>query len=115
MIKHTFLKNSRKNQGISQAFIAEKIGVSRASYIEIEKGAKELTISQANKIAEIFNVSLDELISGKIMLDIKVSLQDKSEKVKKEKQEIRIDVPQKSLKRCCFIYWGRSAVNLMWE
>jgi len=97
MIKHTFLQNSRKNQGLSQAFVAEKIGVSRASYIGIEKGAKELTLSQANKIAEIFNISLEEFISGKTMPDIKVSIQDKSEK--KEKQEIRIDVPQKNLKK----------------
>ena len=97
MIKHTFLLELRKNHGVSQAFVAEKIGVSRASYIEIEKGAKELTLSQANKIAEIFNISLEELISGKMMPDIKVSIQDKSEK--KEKQEIRIDVPQKNLKK----------------
>ena len=97
MIKHTFLLELRKNQGISQAFVAEKIGVSRASYIEIEKGAKELTLSQANKIAEILNISLEELISGKTISDIKVSIQDKSEK--KEKQEIRIDVPQKNLKK----------------
>ena len=97
MIKHTFLLELRKSNGISQAFVAEKIGVSRASYIEIEKGAKELTLSQAKKIAEIFNVSLDELISGKTMPAIKVSIQDKPEK--KEKQEIRIDVPQKNLKK----------------
>ena len=77
MIKYIFLQNSRKNLGLSQAYIAEKIGVSRASYIEIEKGKKELTLSQANKIAEIFNISLDELISGETMLDIKVSLQEK--------------------------------------
>ncbi len=105
MIKHTFLLELRKNQGISQAFVAEKIGVSRASYIEIEKGAKELTLSQANTIAKIFNISLAELISGKTMAEIKVSLQDKSEKKEKPfghvhgKQEIRIDVPQKNLKK----------------
>src|SRR3989338_3480381 len=97
MIKHTFLLELRKSNGISQAFVAEKIGVSSASFIEIEKGAKELTLSQANKIAGIFNISLEELISGKMMPDIKVSIQDKSEK--KEKQEIRIDVPQKNLKK----------------
>ncbi len=97
MIKHTFLLELRNIQGISQAFVAEKIGVSRASYIEIEKGAKDLTLSQANKIVKILNVSLDELISGKTLPDIKVSIQDKSEKT--EKQEIRIDVPQKNLKK----------------
>jgi len=97
MIKHAFLLELRKNQGISQSFVAEKISVSRASYIEIEKGKKELTLSQASKIAEIFNISLEELISGKIISDIKVSIQDESDK--KEKQEIRIDVPQKNLKK----------------
>ncbi|MEK7175272.1 MAG: type II toxin-antitoxin system antitoxin SocA domain-containing protein [Patescibacteria group bacterium] len=97
MIKNTFLIELRNNQGISQAFVAEKIGVSRASYIEIEKGAKELTISQANKIAEIFNVTLIELISGKQISCIKVSLKDNAEK--KKKQEIRVDVPQKNLKK----------------
>lgn len=97
MIKHTFLLELRNNQGLSQAFVAEKIGVSRASYIEIEKGTKELTLSQANKIAEIFNISLNELISGKINSKIEVSLQEKENK--KEKQETRIDVPQKNLKK----------------
>lgn len=97
MIKHTFLLELRNNQGISQAFVAEKIGVSRASYIEIEKGAKELTLSQANKIAEIFNITLTELISGKQVSNIRVSIKDTIDK--KEKQEIRIDVPQKNLKK----------------
>ncbi len=97
MIKHTFLLEMRNNQGISQAFVAEKIGVSRASYIEIEKGAKELTLSQAQTIAEIFNITLAELISGKEISDVKVSINNKPEK--KEKQGIRIDVPQKNLKK----------------
>src|SRR3989344_646889 len=97
MIKHTFLKNSRKNQGLSQAFIAEKIGVSRASYIEIEKGAKELTLSQADTIAEIFNITLIELISGKKISDVKVSINDIPER--KQKQKIRIDVPQSNVKK----------------
>ncbi len=97
MIKHTFLLELRNNQGISQAFVAEKIGVSRASYIEIEKGAKELTLSQANTIAEIFNITLAELISGEKISEIKVSMNEATDK--KVKQEIRIDVPQKNLKK----------------
>ena len=97
MVKHTFLLELRKNHGISQAFVAEKIGVSRASYIEIEKGAKELTLSQAHTIAEIFNITLAELISGEKIFEVKVSINDTPEK--KEKQEIRIDVPQKNLKK----------------
>ena len=97
MIKHTFLIELRKNQGVSQAFMAKKIGLSRASYIEIENGAKELTLSQANKIAEIFHITLSELISGEKISSIKVSINDVVEK--KEKQEMRIDIPQKNLKK----------------
>ena len=97
MIKHTFLLELRKDQGISQAFVAEKIGVSRASYIEIEKGAKELTISQANTIAEVFNITLSDLISGEKPEFVKVSLS--KEVSKKGVCEVRIDVPQKNLKK----------------
>ncbi len=101
MIKHTFLIELRKISKISQAFVAEKIGVSRASYIEIEKGAKELTLSQASTIAKIFNITLAELISGEKISDIKVSFNATPEKKAKkiDRQEIRIDVPQKNLKK----------------
>ena len=97
MIKPTFLLELRKANRLSQAFIAKSIGLSRQSYIEVEKGVKELTISQAQKIAEIFNISLETLIAGRKTSDIKVSF-DKEEK-KKETQEVRIDVPQKNLKK----------------
>ncbi len=97
MISHVFLLELRNNQGLSQAFVAEKIGVSRASYIEIEKGVKELTLSQANKIAKIFNITLADLISGKRAVDVRVSVKDVVDN--EEVREIRIDVPQKNLKK----------------
>lgn len=97
MIKHTFLLEMRKTNNLSQAFVAKEIGISRQSYMEIEKGAKELTLSQAERIAEIFNLSLSALITGKKTSDIEVSF--KKEKKKEELQEIRIDVPQKNLKK----------------
>lgn len=105
MIKPTFLLEMRNSQGVTQDFVARKIGVSRASYIEIEKGTKELTLSQANTIAEIFNITFAELISGEKSSDIKVSIKDSPEKENKsldladDKQQIRIDVPQKNLKK----------------
>ena len=80
MIKHTFLLELRKINNLSQAFMAQKICVSRASYIEIEKGTKELTLSQAQKIAEIFNLSLEALIAGKKNSEIKIFLRKKKKK-----------------------------------
>ncbi|KKR79671.1 MAG: hypothetical protein UU24_C0004G0009 [Candidatus Nomurabacteria bacterium GW2011_GWA2_40_9] len=97
MIKHKFLLEMRKGNNLSQAYVAKEIGVSRQSYMEIEKGAKELTLSQAEKIAGVFHLSLESLISGKKISDMEISFQ---KEIKKEPiQEIRIDVPQKNLKK----------------
>ncbi len=52
----------RRMRGLSQAYVAESIGVSRPKYIEIERGLKELTVSQVNKLKEILDVSFDDLL-----------------------------------------------------
>lgn len=56
------IKNIRKTKMISQAEVADKIGVSRSTYIDVEKGEKELTLSQLKQMAGLFNISLEELI-----------------------------------------------------
>lgn len=52
----------RRMRGFSQAYIAEQIGVSRPKYIDIEKGKKELTISQVAKLQSILNVEFEDLL-----------------------------------------------------
>ena len=47
----------RKQKGITQQQVAEKLGMSRASYIALEKGVRELSITEAKKLAEIFGIS----------------------------------------------------------
>ena len=104
MINHVFLKSLREENNLSQEFAAKKIGVSRPSYIEIEKGQKELTVSQAQKLAELFNISLKNLIAGKKESTAKVFFEkDKNDVSREDKKfqekEIRISVPQKNLKK----------------
>jgi transcriptional regulator with XRE-family HTH domain len=60
------IKSLRVEKGLSQAEIAEKIGVSRSSYIAFEQGKRELGLDEAAKIADLFGVSLEELKSGMI-------------------------------------------------
>lgn len=55
------LKKLRKQHGISQEYLAQKLGVSRPTYIQIEKGEKELTISQAKRLFELFGTSLGDV------------------------------------------------------
>jgi transcriptional regulator with XRE-family HTH domain len=60
----SFIKALRVKRGISQSTLADKLGISRPSYIAIEQGKRELTLSEAEKVASIFGVSLKEMESG---------------------------------------------------
>lgn len=59
-----FIKSLRTGRGISQLTIADKLGISRSSYIAFEQGKRELSLSEANKIADIFGITLPEMESG---------------------------------------------------
>lgn len=52
----------RRMRGLTQAYVAEQIGVSRPKYIDIERGMKELTVTQVDKILNIFDVSFEDLL-----------------------------------------------------
>src|SRR3990167_11292503 len=59
-----FIKTLRNERGFSQSELAIKLGMSRPSYISIEQGKKELTLSEAEKLSDILGMSLKEMESG---------------------------------------------------
>ena len=59
-----FIKQSRVSRGLSQAEMAQKLGVSRPTYIAIEQGERDLSLEEAQKLADIFGVPLDNLKQG---------------------------------------------------
>jgi transcriptional regulator with XRE-family HTH domain len=59
-----FIKDIRNKRGFSQSEVAAKLGISRPSYISVEKDKRELTLSEAEKLSEVFGVSLKEMESG---------------------------------------------------
>ena len=59
-----FIKELRENRGMSQQEVAGKLGMSRASYILVEQGKKELSLSEAQKISNIFGISLKDMETG---------------------------------------------------
>ena len=57
------LKTIRKEKNLSQAELAEKSGVSRATIANIERGAQiEIFVGTAAKLANALNVSVSEVI-----------------------------------------------------
>jgi transcriptional regulator with XRE-family HTH domain len=100
MSKNLFqtIKELRLRHGFSQEYMAEKLNISRPTYMEIERGNRELTIQEAQKLASIFSMSLQDLLSGK-KRNVVVNL-EKSKKTKRAtKAEIRISVPQQNLRK----------------
>ena len=59
-----FIKDARLRKGISQSDLALKLGISRPSYIAIEQGKRELTMGEFEKLANVLNVSFEEVESG---------------------------------------------------
>ena len=60
------LKEIRKNEGLSQEQLAEKIGVSRQAITKWETGKGMPDIENMMILAEIFKTTLDELVSQSI-------------------------------------------------
>ena len=60
----SFIKALRMERGLSQSFIGEKLGLSRPSYTAIEQGTRELTLQEAEKLAELFGISIEEFANA---------------------------------------------------
>lgn len=52
----------RRMRGLTQVYMAKKLGVARQTYINIEKGLKELTLSQVRILEDELQVSFDDLL-----------------------------------------------------
>lgn len=61
-----FIKALRMKKGVSQLEVAKKIGISRASYIAVEQGKRELTLGEFEKFSVVFGVSLADMERGEI-------------------------------------------------
>lgn len=105
------IKELREKNNFSQEFVAKKLNISRPTYMQTEKGERELTISEAQKLASIFSVSFKNLLSEdkKDQRTANRSGAGKKEKKipsmrlrvnkKTDKPEMRISVPRQNLKK----------------
>lgn len=92
------IQQLRKENNLTQEYLASELGLSRPTYIQIEKGERDLTLSEARKLAGIFNVDLNEFIKGKKSSPV-IEIEKKKKKSIGVKQKIRINVPQKNLEK----------------
>lgn len=94
----TLLKTLREEQKLSQEAVARELKMSRPTYISLEQGKRELSLAEAEKVARIFDLSLEELVSGK-RRTVHVSLGKTPVQKKSIVSDIRISVPQKNIEK----------------
>ena len=81
------LFEARKNRGLSQEVVAEKLGVSRQTISKWETDETIPDIYQSKKLAELYHLSLDELI----IFDVDLKEIEKTIKNIDEKKEEKIN------------------------
>ena len=59
-----YLRKLRKDAGLTQAVVAMKLNMGHSTYAMIESGErqKDLNLSLAKKLGEIFNISVEKII-----------------------------------------------------
>ena len=72
------IKSIREEKGLLQKDVAEHIGVDKSTYSKIEKGTRELTVKELQKVAELFNLSIDQIVRFEGSIPKEITIEDKS-------------------------------------
>ena len=88
-----FIRQQRTKRDMTQEYLASELGISRPTYLQIERGDRELTISEAKKLAALFDMSLENFLTKK---EPKRSVAIEKESVKKS-ENLQIRITEKNL------------------
>ena len=58
------IKELRTGLHLSQGYVADVLGINRASFTQIENGNRKVTAEEISKLSELFGVSADMLLNG---------------------------------------------------
>jgi len=89
-----FIQEQRKKRNLTQEFLASSLKISRPTYMQIEQGERDLTVTEAKKLSELFDIPLDSFLHEKESAKPVVKIEGKKEQVLKTENEIRISIPQ---------------------
>jgi transcriptional regulator with XRE-family HTH domain len=73
------IKVIREKQGLLQKEVALHIGVDKSTYSKIEKGLREVTVAELQKLTKLFSLSADQIINyNENSIPTEVVMEDKS-------------------------------------
>ena len=56
------IPEARRYRGLSQKFVADRLNISRSSYISLEKDPEKMTIKKAKEFSEIVDIPMEDII-----------------------------------------------------
>ena len=72
------IKSIREEKGFKQIEVASHIGVDKSGYSKIEKGTRNLTIEELQKMGDLFNMTTDQIIYFEGGVPTEVIFEDKN-------------------------------------
>ncbi|MDD5489631.1 MAG: DUF4065 domain-containing protein [Candidatus Moranbacteria bacterium] len=88
-----FIQQQRTKRNMTQEYLASELGISRPTYLQIERGERELTISEAKKLAALFDMPLESFLAAKEpRRDVAIE-----KKAEKKSDDLQIRVTEKNL------------------
>ncbi len=72
------IKTIREEKGFKQIEVADHIGVDKSAYSKIEKGSRALTVEELQKMAQLFNTTMDLIVNHDGSFPKEVVLEDKT-------------------------------------
>ena len=94
-----FIRGQRKKRLITQEHLASKLDLSRATYVQIELGKRELKVREAIKLAEIFDMSIENFLNRREQPSPVIEIKRAGKKKSAKKQGVRISVPQEKVEK----------------
>ncbi len=94
MTFHTIIRELREKAGASQADVAEAIGIARATYASLEADRRPPNLDEINSLAEFYQISPAELISGELSVVNEPVVNYVSEKVNDDitpREDVKLD------------------------
>ncbi|MFA4814835.1 MAG: type II toxin-antitoxin system antitoxin SocA domain-containing protein [Candidatus Gracilibacteria bacterium] len=75
-----FILKLRKSTGLSQEELAKKLGFSRPTLVAIEKGERDITLTELKEISKIFDIPVEIILDEELKVSQKVALRNYGER-----------------------------------
>jgi len=73
------IRKLREQKELLQKDVAAYLGVDKTIYSKIEKGNREITVKELQKLAQLFNLTADQIINYDQGIPQEIVLEDKSD------------------------------------